>query len=146
MSYELLVLRLLHILCGAIWFGGSFVSIVWFNPAMIEAGAAAAPVFAVLKRRKLMQIMPLIALVTLVTGFRLMAIASGGNGAGYFQTANGRTLAIGGGLAVLAFLFGMFVARPLAMAGKPGAVPAGYVTNGLLFLAAAAMAVARYLT
>jgi len=139
--YELLALRLIHVLGGIIWVGGAFVSMVWFAPAIMSAGPAAASIGATLQRRKMMQVMPIIALLTLLSGLRLLAITSGGFQAAYFRTATGTMFASGGLLAILAFVFGLLIARPRAMQGKLGAT---YVVNAMILLATAAMALARY--
>ena len=142
MSYEILVLRFIHVVGGAFWFGAAMASVLWFGPAIAAAGPAAAQVSAVLQRRKMMTVMPIVAGLVLLSGFRLLWIVSGGFEGHYFHTAVGHTYAVAGGIGVLGFLFGLFVARPLAMKGKMWAM---YAANVMLALAMIGMAMARHL-
>ena len=142
MHIELLILRLLHVVGGAMWFGAGFASMIWFSPAITAAGPAAAPaIMAVFQKRRMLQIMPLIALVTVLSGLRLLWIVSNGYSAAYFATPMGHAYAIAGGLGLFAFIFGAFVARRRAMQGKFGAM---YAANVMLGLSMFGMAIARY--
>lgn len=124
------------------WFGAGFASLIWFSPAIAAAGPAATPaIMAVFQKRRMLQVMPLIALVTILSGLRLLWIVSNGFSAAYFATPMGHAYAIAGGLGLLAFLVGAFIARPRAMQGKFGAM---YVANGMLGLSMIGMAIARY--
>jgi hypothetical protein len=114
--------------------------------------------------------MPVVAVLTMLSGFRLMQITSAGFSATWFQSASGSTYAMGGLAAIIAFVGGLLLSRPTMM--KMGATmveraaaPAdrhaeldakiaglrsrAAIVNGtvstLLLAAAAAMAVARYL-
>jgi hypothetical protein len=125
---------------------------------------------AALQQRRLLTILPLSAILTILSGFRLIWIMSGGFQATYFSTAPGATYATAGALATVAFVVGMAVVRPTMMraaqlgasmaslpeseraaaaadvAGlrKRGATGSALVTVALI-LAAAGMGVARYL-
>jgi hypothetical protein len=65
---------------------------------------------------------PIIAGLTILSGVRLMWIASAGFDSGYFATGSGRTLAIGGVAAIIAFVLLVGVARPAAV--RAGAIAA----------------------
>jgi hypothetical protein len=111
------------------------------------------------------------ALLTVLSGLRLMWITSGGFSSAYFATAPGMGFGTAAGAAILALLLGMLVSRPAAMraaqlggtiASAPperrGEIAAqvaalrrrsalfGTIVASLLVLAAAGMSVARYLT
>jgi hypothetical protein len=111
-----------------------------------------------------------VAVLTILSGVRLMHIASGGFTAEWFHSGSGHTYAIGGALSIVGFLGGMFFARPLMMrtasmlaarASAPadqqaaldsaiGAVRrragiANATVSWMLITSAALMAVARYL-
>ena len=114
--------------------------------------------------------LPLVAVLTLLSGLRLLMLASNGFDGAYFGTGAGRTFSTSGGLAILAFAFGMTVSRPASMraaafGGRLAAAPddaaraalgaelarlrsraatLNLVTTALIVLAAAGMAVARY--
>lgn len=169
MAAEILILRLIHILGGIFWLGGAVLMSFFLMPALASAGEAAGQVMAGLQRRRLMTAMPVAAGLTLLSGIRLMWIGSAAMNGAYFESPTGRTFAIGGILAILAFTVGMFFARPAMMragriaAGLAQADPAaraGLMADAgrlrqrgaranlfaviLLIGAAAAMAVARY--
>ena len=171
MSAEILVLRLVHILGGIFWLGSGLFTTFFLIPALGRVGpAAAGPVMGALQARRLFVVLPVVALLTMLSGFRLLHIASGGFAAGYFSSRPGQTLLWSGIAAVLAFLLSLLVARPAAV--RAGALGASLATlpepergaraaemarlqrrSGgasvaamvLLIGAAAGMAVARYL-
>lgn len=109
------------------------------------------------------------ALVNVASGIWLMMLVSGGAPGVWMRSPMGRTLAIGGGLAILALVLGMAIGMPAnagmarisAAARQRGGPPtaeeaaelerlqarsalAAMSGTALLFLATAAMAVARY--
>lgn len=171
MNVELLVLRFVHVFGGILWAGSALFTSWFLFPAFAAAGpAAAGPVFAQLAKRRLMTFMPTVAILTVLSGLRLLMLVSAGNADAYFATRSGRAFAIAGAAAILAFLVGMAFARPSAMrAGKltaalanaPEAERAGLarqldaerrrgalatnVSMVLLVIGAGGMAIARYL-
>jgi hypothetical protein len=170
MTAEIIVLRLVHVVGGIFWVGAILFNSLFLFPAMAEAGPGAGAVMAGLQRRKLMSVLPLIALLTILAGARLMWIASAASGGVYFESRTGRTLAIGAAAGIISFFIGVLVGRPMGMrAGQLGAAiakaaeseraalvaelaavnrRAGLASKTvvvLLIIAAGAMAVARYL-
>lgn len=109
---EILVLRLVHVLAGTFWVGTTVFTAAFLLPVLSEAGPAAGNIMAGLQRRKLMVWMPIIALLTLLSGLRLLWLVSGGFSPVYFETSRGLTFALSGTFAVLAFLLGLLVGRP----------------------------------
>src|SRR3954469_13338179 len=171
MTAEVIALRLIHILTGVVWVGGMTLMGLFIMPVLAGAGPAAGPIMSGLNQKKFPIIMPVIALLTILSGLRLMMIDSANFAGGYFESAVGRTFSTAGGLAILAFLFGVVLVRPAMMkavvlsqqlAGAPddatrsrimsemgAARSRGAIGNVivlvLLLLAAAGMAVARYM-
>lgn len=167
---EIIVLRLIHVLGGVFWVGGALLNFLFVVPAITAAGpAAAGPIMAGFKQRRVHIVMPTVALLTLLSGLRLMMIQSGGFDAAYFSTGLGMAFATGGVLATLAFLIGVSVAMPaqkrmgalgptLATGDESARAAAqaemarlqgrlrtvGPIVTVLLVLSAVAMAVARY--
>ena len=167
---EILVLRLVHVVGGIFWVGAGLLNFLYIAPALAAAGpAAAGPVMQTLRRRRLFVVLPTVAVLTLLSGLRLMMIQSGGFDAAYFRTGFGGTLGAGGAAAILAFVIGIAFAMPAQkrmaaigpqMAGADdatrGALQAemarlqsrlrvvGPLVTVLLVLAAVAMALARY--
>ena len=115
MPVSILIARLLHIVLGVFWVGAILFNTWFLMPAMQEAGPDAAKVNAALMRRGFMKIMPIVALVTIVSGFWLFWKMSFGFSADYMRSGHGMTYGIGGSAAVLGFLIGISVMRPAMM-------------------------------
>ena len=170
MTGELLLLRLIHILGGIFWLGSALFTSLFLVPALATSGANAGQIFAALQRRRLFTALPIVAVLTIASGLRLMWIASVGFTPSYFASASGRAFASSGTAAIVAFLLSLLVARPAsvratrlggALASAPEEKRAGLamevaklrrrggvtsmVVVTLLVLGAAGMAVARYL-
>lgn len=166
---EVIVLRLIHVLGGIVWVGGAAFNAFFLIPAMTSAGPSAGPVMAGLQRRRMMTVLPIVALLTILSGIRLLMIR-GAMAPAFFQSTQGMTFSIAGGIAILAFVVGWVLVRPAMMkAGQLAAAQAtapeserasmgaeigrlrrrGAIGNTLVtyavFLSAAGMAVARYL-
>lgn len=172
MQAEIVVLRLVHILGGIFWVGSGLFTSLFLMPTLARSGPVAAQVMAGLQRRRLFTALPVAAVLTILSGLRLMWILSAGFSREYFATSVGHTLASAGGAAIVAFIFALTVVRPAAMRagrlaeslanaslsegerqrigaemgrlGRRSAVASAIVV-ALLVLAAAGMAVARYL-
>ena len=112
MNAEMLVLRLVHVLGGIFWVGSATFSAFFLFPTVQEMGPAGGQVMAGLGKRKLMVWMPVAAILTMLSGLRLMSIVSGGFAAGYFSTPSGLTYGIAASLVILIFLHGFTVVRP----------------------------------
>jgi hypothetical protein len=166
---ELIVLRVVHVLGAIFWLGSGLFTTFFLMPAMSKAGpAVAGPVMAGLVQRRLPRILPIVALLTMLSGIRLMMIVSAGSPQ-WFGSPMGRTFSISGALAIVSFLIGILIGRPaMVRMGKlsQSPVPDGaskearaaelsslqkramwstQTALGLLILAAAGMAVARYM-
>ena len=168
---ELLVLRLVHVLGGIFWVGSGIFTSVFLIPALATAGPAAGQVMAAMQRRRLFTVLPIVAVLTILSGVRLLWLTSGGFSTAYFASPRGATFAASGAAAIVAFLLSLLVARPAAMqaAALGQAIAAapdhdaramlqsrlaalrrrGEIASGiavpLLVLGAAGMAIARYL-
>ena len=167
---EIIVLRLIHVVGGIFWVGGGLLNFLFIAPAFAAAGPAAGPIVAAMRARRMFVVLPTVAVLTLLSGLRLMMIQSSGFEPAYFQTGLGRTFALGGAAAILAFLIGILFGLPAqkrmaAIGPQLGAATddatraplqaemariqsrmrlMGPLVTGLLLVAAIAMAVARY--
>lgn len=168
---EILVLRLVHVLGGVFWVGAMMYNAFFLMPTIAQAGpAAAGPIIAGFQQRKLFVWLPVVAILTMLAGVRLLMIQSAGFSSTYFGTPMGRTYLVGGALAIIAFAIGFAVNRPamtrmselgaamatandsaksamqgeMAMLRKRAGIATALV-NWMLIAAAAAMAVARYM-
>jgi len=164
----ILILRLFHIVAGVFWAGSTIFSARFLLPAFKAAGPAAQPVLAEFAKRRVPAAMMGAALVNIISGIWLLLLDSSGNGA-FMRSPMGRTLMVGGALAITALLLGLVVGMPTARrmgaiaeaARKRGGPPSadeaaelgrlqqrsgtvGVIAAVLLLLAVAAMAVARY--
>lgn len=170
MSAEILVLRIVHILGGIFWLGSALFTTFFLIPALGRVGPqAAGPVMGALQQRRLFTVLPVVALLTIISGARLLHI-SAGFAPGYLDSRTGQTLLWSGIAAVITFLLSLLVVRPAvvrsaqiaaSLATMPDAERAarsseverlrrrssiaGNVAIVLLVGAAIGMAVARYL-
>jgi hypothetical protein len=108
---EVLALRFVHVLSGVLWVGTAVFVSAFLLPSLMEAGPAAGPVMAGLQKRKMVLYMPILAILAILSGARLLWIDSGGSAA-FFGSRAGMAFSVGGALAVLAFILGMTVTRP----------------------------------
>ena len=170
MAAELYILRLVHILGGIFWLGSGLFTTFFLMPALGRIGpAAAGPLMGALQQRRLFTVLPIVAVLTILSGVRLFQIVSAGFAPAYLASPTGKTFLWSGIAAIAAFLLSLLVARPAALrAGQlAGSIPslpedqragraaeaerlrrrsalAGIIAMVLLVGAAAGMAVARY--
>jgi uncharacterized membrane protein len=171
MSIELVILRFLHVLLGAFWAGTLIFTAIFLVPALGEAGPDGAKVMAGLTRRRFMDVMPVVALITIVSGLWLYWKVSGGFDHHWIHTPTGLGYGVGGLIAIVAFGIGIGVMRPAmqkigrlgagaAQEADPGkresmmgqvaglrrrSAAAGRLVAALLALATTLMGIARYL-
>ena len=171
MSTEIIVLRIVHVLGAIFWLGSGLFTTFFLVPALGRLGpAAAGPVMGALQQRRLFTVLPVVAVLTMLSGARLLHIVSGGFTPAFFDSRTGQAFLWSGVAAVGTFLLSMLVARPAAVrAGQLGAslatmpqaervtrsaevealrrrsAVAGAIAMVLLVGAAVGMAVARYL-
>jgi uncharacterized membrane protein len=169
MNVELVVLRVIHIYGGIVWAGTTLFVAFFLLPAMGLAGPAGAPVMGALVKRKLFTIIPIVAVITMLAGLRMLWLVSGGFSTQYFASRGGMTYATGAVFALAAFVVFMTVNHPAigrmmalgqqmasapeaerpALAAQMNAVRgraalASKVSALFITLTALAMAVARY--
>ena len=155
----LLLMRLLHILSGIFWVGTMMFNAAFLLPAFKDAGPDGAKVAAGLAKRRFMVVLPIVALVTILSGLWLFWRVSGGFETTFMQSHMAKALSFGAACAIVAFIIGVVVVRPAMMQSmalaqsdpqraqvlRVRADVVGRVVTGLIALAAAAMAVARYI-
>jgi len=164
----LIVVRFIHIVCGILWAGFAIFIPVYLGPAVAAVGPDGAKVMIALQKRGVMNVIPALGVLTLLSGFWLYWFDSAG-GTAFMHSPTGMTFGTGGVCALLAFIVGVGVLRPammkvMAIAQRiPTAAPAdkerlmaeavrfrargvasGLAVAILLLLAMTAMAVARY--
>ena len=168
MQGELLLLRLVHVLGGVFWVGSGIFTAFFLLPAMAPTGPAAGQIMANLAQRRLFVVLPTVAVLTMLSGLRLMMITAAGR-SDYFASRSGMTYSISATAAVVGFFLSLLIARPgsvrIGMLSQQAAAdPASrervaaeiaviqrrvknssVLAVALLIFAAAGMAVARYL-
>ena len=112
MDFGLALSRIIHVLGGVIWVGSMFFVSMFLIPSMTEAGPDSGKVMAALNRRKFMIVIPVIALLTMLSGIWLYWRASMGFSPAYMSSGPGRTYGFGAALAIIAFIIGMTLTRP----------------------------------
>lgn len=171
MQTTMIVLRVVHIATAVFWAGTLMFVASFLEPVVRTAGPAAAPVMQGLAQRGYFTKLPIIALIAILSGFALLAIDMRAGGAVFARSPQGMSLSIGGLVAVIAFLIGVFVMRPAtlrmgALGAEAAKAPEGPArealmatmatlreriklsvrwTAALLGISVVAMAVARYL-
>ena len=114
MNPLLVVLRLIHILSGVYWAGTMFFFVTFLEPSLRSLGPDGGKVMVRFFERGYLKLVPVIAVVTLLSGLWLLWILSEGFNATYMGSALGMALSTGAALAIVAFLVGMTVMRPAA--------------------------------
>ena len=115
MNVLLLLMRIIHVVGGVFWAGAMFLVANFLMPAMAEAGPAAGPVMAGLMKRRLLTVVPIIAILTILSGAWLFWHDATGVGQQFMGSPMGTTLSIGALAALIAFAIGMGVMRPAQM-------------------------------
>ena len=127
MSLGFVIVRVLHILLGAFWAGTLIFNALFLAPALGEAGPDGAKVMAGVQRRRFMDVLPIVALLTILSGVWLYWRASGGFNAAWSRSPMGMAYGMGGILAIVAFGIGVGVLRPAMK--RIGQLAAGAATE-----------------
>ena len=103
MDVGFLVARILHIGLGVFWAGAMIFNAAFLTPSMRDAGPDAAKVSAGLMRRGFLNVMPIVAIITLISGLYLYWRMSGGFAIAYITSPMGLMYGLGGIAALIAF-------------------------------------------
>jgi uncharacterized membrane protein len=110
-----IALRVVHIVGGVFWAGGMLFVTHFLEPAVRDSGPDGAKVMQALQKRRYMDVMPVVAAFTLVSGFWLYFRTFGGAHPGPGASGPALWLGTGGLLALVAFVVGMTLVRPSAV-------------------------------
>jgi hypothetical protein len=97
------------------WAGTIFFMVTFLDPAVRASGPDGATVMQQIMRRRYLTVLPAVALVTIVSGLRLLWIVSAGFAAPWFHSSAGSTLTAGSMAAIVAFTIGVGLLRPAAL-------------------------------
>ncbi len=112
MNPLLLVLRVVHLLTGVVWVGFAIFLHYVLAPALQELGPDAGRFMGAVQRSRLVLLLPLIGLLTILSGTWLLWLVSGGQLSAFLGTGPGISLGLAACCAVVAFLLGVLVTRP----------------------------------
>ena len=112
MDLGLIFARIIHVMAGVLWVGTVYFITIYLAPTLGEMGPDAGKVMAGLMKRKFMVFLPVVAVLSVLSGFYLYWKASMGFTSDYMGSRTGMMFGTGGVLALLAFLVGMTVTRP----------------------------------
>ncbi|HTT69281.1 MAG TPA: hypothetical protein VMF70_14750 [Gemmatimonadales bacterium] len=170
MQALLVALRLLHIVLGVYWAGAIFFFVTFVQPSIRDAGPDGMKVAQQIIRRGYLNIVPAIAGLTILAGLTLYWLDARAMRGVWMSSGTGRTFTLGAAAALAGFAVGMAVVRrsmlrvvalgqtlPQLAEGperqarmveidrlRARATSGAQWVAGLLLVAAAAMAVARY--
>ena len=168
----MLVLRLFHVVGGALWFGSAFLFAGFFGPAAAETAPSSGAIMSnVIKKRRVAKVLAGLAITTVIAGWALWvknALDYPSIGA-WVTSSFGLVLTIGGVAATAAAYFGITgignnvetlveIGDEVAASGGPPTPEQGQriahlgaeiarhskIDLVLLFIAVIAMATARY--
>jgi uncharacterized membrane protein len=111
----LILLRVVHVLCGVFWAGALLFVVHFLEPALREAGPDAAKVMQGLRKRHYLEVVPALALLTLLSGYTLFSRTFGRPFPGPGASGAELTYGLGGLAAVAAFVIGVTLLRPSAL-------------------------------
>ena len=167
----MLVLRLFHIVAGALWYGGAFLFAGFVGPAAAETAPGSGPTMSVaIKKRRVTKVLAGLAITTVIAGWAIWlkyAIPMGVMD--WITSSYGLVLTVGGIAATAAAYFGITgignnaerlvdIGDEVRASGAPPTAEQaarmahlgaemqkhGRIDLVLLFIAVAAMATARY--
>lgn len=166
MHYLTVVLRLLHIVSGAFWFGSSMMMSFFISPTVAATDDAGKRFMGYLvKQRRVVTIISALAGITVVAGACLYWIDSEGFSSAWTWSSTGLVFGLGGILGLIGFIFGMQIGTNInkivktgsEIQGKPTAEQMGLIQAAqkrlkvvgpisayCLILAVICMSVARY--
>ena len=112
-----LIVRFLHVLAGAMWVGMAIFSAFFLMPAIREVGPDGGKVMAALERRGVVALIPIIVIVTILSGLWLYWRYTGGFTPEISRSHAGMAFGAGGAIAIVAAIIGIgVVSRSMAKA------------------------------
>lgn len=112
MDSALIIARVVHVLSGVFWAGTMVFVAAFLFPAVRDAGPEGGKVIAGLAKHHFLTVMPIIAILSMLSGFWLYWRVSLGFGPAFMRSGPGMAYGIGGAAAVLAFIIGVTMVRP----------------------------------
>ena len=122
MNYLLITLRIIHILAGVFWVGGTLMMTFFIGPT-IGATAEAGQKFVghLMNNMKFSNRIATAAGLSILAGTALFWIDSNGFTSPWMSSGAGRGFGIGAAFAVVGFVFGIFIGRTTIAMAQLGA-------------------------
>ena len=110
MNTLILTLRVIHILAGVVWVGGTLIMTVFIAPAAGSTAEAGQKFLNhIMNNMKFGQRMAVAAVLSILAGAILFWIDSSGFTSSWMSSSAGRNFGIGAGFAIVGFVFGVLV-------------------------------------
>jgi uncharacterized membrane protein len=167
MIYFIWLLRIIHIVGGVVWVGGTLIMTFFIGPTIGATGEAGQKfVGHLMNNLKFSNRMSAAAGATILAGFILYWIDSQGFTSAWMSSGAGRGFGIGAAFGLIGFIFGMMIGRTTKAMARLGAQMQGnpspgqraemqaiqkkqatysMIATAAVVLATAFMAIARYL-
>ncbi len=119
MNYLVIVLRLIHILSGVFWVGGSIILTFFISPTVAATADAGQKFMShLVNQGKITLRITISAILTVLAGASLYWIDSGGLTLGWQYTGAGVGFGIGAILALFGLVFGALVGKNVGLLGN----------------------------
>ncbi len=137
-----LLMRIVHVVLGAFWMGAIVFVAFYLMPSVAEAGPDGAKVMAGLVKRKYLNLVPIVALVNVLSGLWLYWRYTGHFDPALSATPGAMVFGAGGVLAIVALHIGILsmrrnVLKAMAAAGRAAALAEGPERAALMIEAGA---------
>ncbi len=119
----LILLRVVHVVGGVFWAGAILFVVHFLEPAVRHAGPDGTKVMQALRKRHYLEVIPVVAALTLLSGFALYWRVFGRLHPGPGASGTELVLGLGGLASLVAFVIGVTLLRPSAL--RIGALGAG---------------------
>jgi hypothetical protein len=119
MDVAMVIFRVVHVVAGVFWAGAVFYFVTLAGPAIREAGPEGGKVMQALIRRRQLEILPLLAGLTILSGLWLLWRVSGGFERSWFGAPAAHALLLGMVTSLVAFGIGFFGMRPAMLRAGP---------------------------
>jgi hypothetical protein len=109
------VMRILHVCLGVFWAGTIVFVAVYLSPSMRDAGPGSGKILVALQRRGYFTAMPVVALLTVISGFWMYWNIMTTIGPAWAGSMSARVYGVGAAAGLVALLFGVFWVRPASI-------------------------------
>ena len=115
MDPVLIFLRVVHVVGGVFWAGAILFVVHFLEPAVRDAGPDGAKVMQALRKHHYLEVVPIVAALTLLSGYGLYWLDFGRVHPGPGASVAELTFAVGGLTSLVAFVIGVSLLRPSAL-------------------------------